>query len=81
MAKGFTQREGVDYNEIYSSVVRHASIIFLLVMVVQHGMILEQLDVKTSFLRGSLEEKIFMTQPEGYVEKGKKQKVCLVKRS
>ena len=40
-------------------------------MVVQHGMFLEQLDVKTNFLYGNLEENIYMTQPDGYVEKGK----------
>ena len=67
VAKGFTQREGVDYNEIYSPVVRHSSIKLLLSLVVQDSLFLEQLDVKTAFLHGSLEETIYMAQPEGYV--------------
>ena len=70
----------MDYNEIYSPVVRHSSIRFLLVLIVQNDMILEQLDVKTTFLHGNLEEKIFMTQPEGYVAIGKEHKICLLKR-
>ena len=81
MAKGFTQKEGVDYNEIYSPVVRHSSIRGLLSMVVKFGMALEQLDVKTAFLHGNLEEQIYMSHPEGYVNKGSEKMVCLLKKS
>ena len=75
VAKGFTQKEGIDYNEIYSPVVKHRSIRAILALVTQFNWELEQLDVKTAFLYGDLDETIYMRQPEGY-EKGDKDKVC-----
>ncbi|KAJ4710008.1 Retrovirus-related Pol polyprotein from transposon TNT 1-94 [Melia azedarach] len=66
VARGFTQREGVDYNEIFSPVVRHTSIRVLLAIVAHQDLELEQLDVKTTFLHGELEEEIYMTQPDGF---------------
>ena len=81
VAKGFTQQEYVDYNEIYSPVVRHSSLRVLLACVVQFGMCLEKLDVKTTFLHGNLEKQIYMRQPEGYVKEGDEKKVCLLQKS
>ena len=71
----------MDYNEIYSPVVRHSSIRVLLSMVVQYGMILEQLDVKQPFVHGNLEEEIYMCQLEGYENKGSENMVYLLKKS
>ena len=81
VAKGFTQIEGIDYNEIFSPVVKHVSIRLLLSMVVNCDMELEQLDVKTTFLHGTLDEEIYMSQPEGFIRKGDESKVCLLKKS
>ena len=81
VAKGYAQKEGVDYNEIFSPVVKHVSIRYLMSIVVQEDMELEQLDVKTAFLHGDLEEEIYMTQPEGYEEKGKEDWVCRLRKS
>ncbi|GKB10607.1 retrovirus-related pol polyprotein from transposon TNT 1-94 [Tanacetum coccineum] len=61
--KGFTQREGVDFNEVFSLVVKHSSICVLLATVALHDMELQQLDVKTAFLHGELEEQICHTPP------------------
>ena len=66
VAKGFAQKEGVDYNEIFSPVVKHTSIRVLLSLVAHGDLELEQLDVKTAFLHGDLDEEIYMYQPEGY---------------
>ena len=63
VAKGYTQREGVDFNEVFSPVVKHSSIRVLLAMVAKFNLELEQLDVKTAFLHGELDEQIYMHQP------------------
>ena len=81
MAKGFTQIEGVDYEETFSPVVRIASIRLLLALVAHLDLELFQMDVKTAFLNGNLEEEIYMDQPIGFVSKGQEDKVCLLKRS
>jgi hypothetical protein len=79
VAKGFIQVEGIDYNEIFSPVVKHCSIRILMAIVNQFNLELEQMDVKSAFLHGDLEEIIYMEQPEGFVED--KSKVCLFKKS
>lgn len=79
VAKGFTQIEGIDYNEIFSLVVKHCSIRILMAIVNQFDLELEQMDVKTAFLHGDLEETIYMQQPEGFSKD--KSKVCLLKKS
>lgn len=81
VTKGFTRREGVDFNEIFSPAVKHCSIRVLLAMVAQFDMYLELMDIKTAFLNGELEEKIFMKQPEGFVVKNKESWVCLLQKS
>ena len=81
VAKGYSQREGVDYNEIFSPVVKHTSIRIILAMVARYNLELEQLDVKTTFFHGDLEEDIYMAQPEGFKEAGKEDCVCKLKIS
>ena len=53
----------------------------LLVIDAQFDLKLEQIYVKTVFLNSELEEKIYMKQPEGYIQEGKENKVCLLKKS
>ena len=60
-AKGYTHREDIDYNEVFSPVVKHSLIQILLALVTQYELELDQLDVKTAFLHGDLEEKIYMS--------------------
>ncbi|KAL0411651.1 UNVERIFIED_CONTAM: Retrovirus-related Pol polyprotein from transposon TNT 1-94 [Sesamum latifolium] len=67
----FRKRELIDYNEVFSPVVKHSSIRILLALVAQLDFELVQLDVKTAFLHGDLEEEIYMTQPEGFDVAGK----------
>ena len=81
VAKGFAQKEGVDYNEIFSLVVKHTSIRLMLAIVAHEDMELEQLDVKTTFLHGDLEETIYMQQPEGFIEPGSEHLVCKLRKS
>ena len=81
VARGFTQEEGIDFTEVFSPVVKHASIRMLLALVAKKDWELEQLDVKTAFLHGNLEETIYMLQPEGFIRPGDESKVCLLKKS
>lgn len=81
VAKGYAQKEGVDFQEIFSPVAKHVSIRFILSMVVHFDMELQQMDVKTAFLHGYLDEDIYMDQPEGYIDKNHPERVCLLKRS
>ncbi|KAE8708956.1 hypothetical protein F3Y22_tig00110332pilonHSYRG00622 [Hibiscus syriacus] len=81
VAKGYSQKEGIDYNEVFSPVVRHSSIRILLTLVAQLNLELAQLDVKTAFLHGDLEEEIYMTQPEGYKDGGCEKWVCKLNKS
>ncbi|KAH9678644.1 Integrase catalytic domain-containing protein [Citrus sinensis] len=67
VAKGYTQHEGINFKEVFFPVVRHASIRVILVITAVQDMQLDQLDVKTTFLHGRLEEEILMSQPEGYL--------------
>ncbi|KAH9658397.1 hypothetical protein KPL70_023479 [Citrus sinensis] len=81
VARGFTQNEGIDFTEVFSPVVRHVSIRVILALVAVQDMHLEQMDVKTAFLHGELQEEIVMQQPEGYVASGKEDYVYLLKKS
>ena len=80
VAKGYNRREGIDFNEVFSPIVRYSSIRVMLTMVALFDLELEQLDVKTAFLHGELEEQIYMHQPEGFVIQGKEDHVCLLKK-
>ena len=63
IAKGYSQIPGVDFTDVFSPLVKHSSIRALLGIVAFHDYELEQLDVKTAFLHGELEEDIYMEQP------------------
>ena len=60
VVKGFSQRKGVDFNEIFSPVVKMTSIRAVLSWAATLDLEVEQMDVKTAFLHGDLEEEIYM---------------------
>ena len=60
VVKGFAQKKGIDFDEIFSPVVKMTSICIVLSIVAAEDLHLEQLDVKTTFLHGDLEEEIYM---------------------
>jgi len=71
VVKGFAQKKGIDFDEIFSLVVKMTSIRVILSIVAIENLFLEQLDVKIAFLHGDLEEEIYMHQPQGFEVKGK----------
>ncbi|KAH9770122.1 Integrase catalytic domain-containing protein [Citrus sinensis] len=81
VAKGYTQKEGFDFKEVFSPVIRHVSIRVLLALTVVYDMELGLLDVKITFLHGRLQEEILMTQPERFVCSEYPDHVCLLKKS
>ena len=60
VTKGYSQKEGIDFHEIFSLVLKLVSIRVVLVLVSLHDLELEKLDVKTKFLHGYLDEEIYM---------------------
>lgn len=81
IATGFTQREGTDFNEIFSFIVKHNSIRILLTIAALIDMELQPMDVKTSFLNRKLKEQILMTLPKGFAKIGKDYHICLLNKS
>ncbi|GJQ99116.1 zinc finger, CCHC-type containing protein [Tanacetum coccineum] len=68
VAKGYVQKPGVDFDEVFAPVARIETIRILLALASSHGWKVHHLDVKSAFLNGTLEEEVYVTQPEGYVK-------------
>ena len=77
--KGFRQVQGVDYNEIFSTVVMLKSVRIMLAIATFYE--IWQMDVKTAFLNGFLKEELYMMQPEGFVNPKGANKMCKLQRS
>ncbi|KAL0365780.1 UNVERIFIED_CONTAM: Retrovirus-related Pol polyprotein from transposon TNT 1-94 [Sesamum radiatum] len=81
VAKGFKQKEGLDFFDTYSPVTRITSIRVLIAIAALYDLEIHQMDVKTAFLNGELDEEIYMEQPEGFVVPGQEKKVCRLVKS
>ncbi|GJX61460.1 retrotransposon protein, putative, ty1-copia subclass, partial [Tanacetum coccineum] len=81
VAKGFTQTLGIDYEETFSPVVDIRAIRILIAIAAFYDYEIWQMDVKTSFLNGYLNEEVYMEQPEGFVSQKYPNRVCKLKRS
>ena len=80
VAKGYRQQEGVDYNEVFAPVSKYATFRSLCSIVAANDLELHQIDIKTAFLQGVLEEDIYITQPPGY-EAGDPKLACRLKKA
>ena len=68
IAQGYSQMEGVDYDETFADVARMESIRILLTLACQLKFKLYQMDVKTAFLNGLLKEDVYVAQPKGFID-------------
>ena len=81
VVKGYAQVFGVDFSETFAPVARLDTIRLLLALSAQKGWKVYQLDVKSAFLNGYLQEEIFVEQPMGFQVKGQEDKVYLLKKA
>lgn len=79
VVKGCSQKEGIDYFETFSPVVRYSSIRFLIAIAAKYDLDIDQMDAVTAFLQGELKEEVYMRQPTG-LEDGT-ERVCRLKKS
>ena len=81
MAKGFTQRERIDYNETFSPVSCKDSFRITMALAAHYDLELHQMDVKTAFLNGDLYEDVYMAQPKDFVVEGQENLGCHLNKS
>ena len=80
IAKGFNQMEGIYYTETFSLVSKKDSLRIIMALVSHFDFDLHQMDVKTAFLNGNLEEEVYMKQPEGFSSSKGEHLVCKLKK-
>ena len=81
VVKGYSQRKGIDYEEVYAPVVRFETIRILISLAALKKWQIHHLDVKSAFLNGEIREVIHMKQPEGFLVKGKEGHVLRLKKA
>ena len=79
--RGFTQREGIDFDETFSPVVKPATIRTVLSLALSSDWSIHQLDVKNAFLNGTLIETVYARQPSGFTDPRFPDKVCRLNKS
>jgi hypothetical protein len=81
VARGFSQKEGIDYEETFTPVARYTSIRTIIALVAKMKWKLHQMDVKTTFLNGVIEEEVYIEQPQGFDVEDMKTHVCKLKKA
>jgi hypothetical protein len=81
VAQGFSQKEGVDYDETFSLVARYTSIRAIMSIATHMGWRIHQMDVKTSFLNGKIEEEVYLEQPHSFEVHNMANHVCRLKKA
>jgi len=81
VAKGFSQAEGIDFDELFFPVVRYETMRLLLTIAILEDLDIQSVDVKIAYLYGNLDEKIYMKQPEGFKLPGKENKVWQLRKA
>jgi hypothetical protein len=81
VACGFSQKEGIDYEETSALVARYTSIKTIIALAAKMKWKLQMMDVKTAFLNGVIEEEVYIEQPQGFEVENRKSHVCKLKKS
>jgi hypothetical protein len=81
VARGFSQIEGVDYDEIFTPIARYTSIRTIIAIAAKMGWRIHQMDVKTAFLNGFIEEEVYIEQPKGFEVSDRETHVCLLRKA
>ena len=81
MAKGFSQKEGIDYEETFAHAAKYSSIRTIISLAAKMGWRVHRMDVKTAFLNGVIEEEVYIEQPEGFDVENKETHVCKLHRA
>ena len=81
VTQGYSQTQGVDYEEVFSPVARYSSIRTLLDLANAYDLGVHQMDVNTAFLNGTVDHDIYMPQPEGFIDPDHPDYVCKLKKS
>jgi hypothetical protein len=81
LARGFSQKEGEDYDKTFAPVERYTSIRTIISLAASMGWNLHQMDVKTTFLNGAIEEEVCIEQPQGFKVHNRDNHVCRLKKS
>uniref|UniRef100_A0A2N9I3B6 Uncharacterized protein n=1 Tax=Fagus sylvatica TaxID=28930 RepID=A0A2N9I3B6_FAGSY len=81
VAKGFHQQSGVDYDKIYSPVIKPTTVRIVLSIAISSGWSLRQINIQNAFLHGTLSEEVFMSQPPGYQHPIYPNHVCKLQRA
>ena len=76
VCKGYSQEEGIDYGENFAPIARLEGVRTLLAYATHKGFKVYQMDVKSAFLNGILDEEVYIEQPEGFMDPDKKEIVC-----
>ena len=81
VARGFVQREGIDFEEVFAPVARMESVRLLLALAAAKDWRVHHLDVKSAFLNGELTETVFIRQPPGFAVKGEEHRVLRLRKA
>ena len=81
VTRGFSEKEGIDYDEIFTPVPGYITIRSIIAFADSQGWNLHQMDVKTVFLHGSIKKEFYVEQPEGFEIHNRESHVCGLKKS
>ena len=75
VVKGYAQRQGIDYDEVFAPVARLDTVRLLIALAAHEGWEVHHMDVKSAFLNGDLNEEVYVEQPAGFIKRGNEHKV------